>query len=188
MTRQHLTISIQGYLGSFHHQATQFLFGDHLELLQRDTFTQAMTDLVNGNADYCVLADENQIAGPVGETKRLLKQHQDEVEVLNSTTINVDQNLIVIPGTKLDQIRTVYSHPMAIKQCSQFLQKSGLTAIASADTALSVKEMMDNKDPSVASIAGAFAAKWYEATILEKNIQDTANNKTRFLVIKRKPK
>lgn len=177
-------IAIQGEHGSFSHEATLRLFPD-ATLLPCALSRLAFDALVSGKADAAVLPIENSLAGSVLEHYDLLLQHP--VTIQREMLLRIEHNLIANPGTTLRQIRRVFSHPIALAQCNRFfLDHPGIQPIGAYDTAGSVKQVVSERDPSIAAIAPARAAAEYGAEILCRNLEDNPQNYTRFLVVRRK--
>lgn len=180
-------ISIQGYLGSFHHLAGLAYFQSKLKddnLLQRDTFQAVFDDVTTGQAAYGIVAIYNTIAGKIPESNHLLTQ-TSQVVAVDQVTMPIQQNLIGIKGAIVQNITSIFSHPIALQQCRQFFARlSQIKLIETPDTALSVENIMAKQDPTQAAIASALAAEIYGATILARNIQDDSNNATTFAIIK----
>ncbi len=184
---QKISISIQGYEGCFHHQVAELLFGKEINLLQRPSFTKVVQDITSGAAQFAIMAKHNSIAGTIPEVDMLLQKHQKKITIIDSIELDIDQNLLTIPETSLDDVRQAHSHPVALRQCSHFFESHPkISAVSGVDTALSVKQMMNKQQKTIASIAGRFAAERYQAQILQANIQDSKENITQFLVIKLK--
>lgn len=176
------TIAIQGESGSFSHEATMRLFPD-ARILPCALSPMAFHAVLSGAADAAVLPIENSLAGSVLEHYDLLLEHPVKIE--GEMLLRIEHNLIALPGTEMGQIERVLSHPVALAQCRQFFAKHPeMRATPSYDTAGSVKLIVENKDRTTAAIAPARAASEYRAEILERNIEDNAQNYTRFLVVK----
>lgn len=177
-------IAIQGEPGSFSHEATLRLFPD-ASILPCSISRLAFDALVSGKADAAVLPIENSLAGSVLEHYDLLLQHP--VTIQREMFLRIEHNLIVYPGATLNQIRRVLSHPIALAQCTRFfVDHPSIQSTAAYDTAGSVKQLVAEKDPSVAAIAPSRAAAEYGAQILLSNLEDNPQNYTRFLVVRRK--
>lgn len=175
-------IAFQGERGAFSEEAAHKLLGAEIELVPRRTFAELYSSLDNGVADYLLAPVENTIAGVVQPSVDLLKS--SSLTVIDEIQIKVEQHLIGCPGTSLDAIETVQSHPVALAQCSRFFQTHPkLKSVVADDTAGSVAEVIRLGDPKLAAIAGQRAADFYGGSIICKNIQDHADNYTRFLLL-----
>jgi prephenate dehydratase len=175
-------VAFQGERGAFSEEAAHKLLGPGIELVPRRTFADLYNSLDNGLADYLLAPVENSIAGVVQPSVDLLQA--SSLTVLDEVEIKIEQHLIGCPGASFDMIETVQSHPVALAQCSRFLQAHPeLKPVIADDTAGSVAEVMRLGDPKHAAIAGQRAADLYGGAIIRKNIQDIANNYTRFFLL-----
>jgi prephenate dehydratase len=179
MARQ---ISIQGYAGSFHEQAARQYFGKQVEVLPCDTFR----DVIKTAADPKqtsggVMAIENSIAGSIMANYNLLSASR--LTIVGEVYLHIRQQLMVYPGVDLDDIREVHSHPMAILQCMDFLEKHPWKLVESEDTALSAKWIHQYRHKHRAAIASSLAAELYELDIVAKDIHTMKKNFTRFLIL-----
>jgi len=177
-------ITIQGYEGSFHQVAARHFFGKQVEVIPCATFR----DLVRIAQDKKqsaggIMAIENSIAGSILPNYNLLQK--SKLKVIGEVYLSISQNLLVNPGVKLSDIKEVHSHPMAILQCLDYLEKYDWKLIESEDTALSAKHIHQHRSKHVAAIASKLAAELYELDVITPNIHTLKNNVTRFLVLKR---
>jgi prephenate dehydratase len=175
-------IAIQGESGSFSHEAAMRLYPD-ARILPCAVSPMAFDAVVSGAADAAVLPIENSLAGSVLEHYDLLLERPVTIE--REMLLRIEHNLIALPGARLEEIEQVLSHPVALAQCRQFFAAHpAVRATPSYDTAGSVKLVMAGGQRSAAAIAPARAASEYGAEILARNIEDNAQNYTRFLVVK----
>lgn len=175
-------VAFQGERGAFSEEAAHKLLGPTIELVPRRTFADLYSSLDNGVADYLLAPVENSIAGVVQPSVDLLRS--SALTVLDEVQIKIEQHLIGCPGASFDMIETVQSHPVALAQCSRFLQAHPeLKPVIADDTAGSVAEVMRRGDPKHAAIAGQCAADLYGGSIIRKSIQDIAENYTRFVLL-----
>ena len=175
-------IAFQGERGAFSEEAAHRLLGAEIELVPRRTFAELYSSLDNGMADYLLAPVENSIAGVVQPSVDLLRLNS--LTVLDEIQIKIEQHLIGCPGTSLNVIETVQSHPVALAQCSRFFQTHPqLKSMVADDTAGSVAEVMRRGDLKLAAIAGESAADLYGASIICKSIQDNPENYTRFVLL-----
>jgi len=175
-------VAFQGERGAFSEEAAHKLLGPGIELVPRRTFADLYNSLDTGVADYLLAPVENSIAGVVQPSVDLLRS--SSLTVLDEVQIKIEQHLIGCPGASFDMIETVQSHPVALAQCSRFLQAHPeLKPVIADDTAGSVAEVMRLGDPKHAAIAGQCAADLYGGTIIRKSIQDIAENYTRFVLL-----
>lgn len=179
-----MQVAIQGEPGSFSHEAAAKLFPEATILpcsLSADVF-RVLTDR---EVDSAVIPIENSLAGSVVEHYDLLLKH--DVAIERETLIRIRHNFIAVPGTSLDSIRRVYSHPVALAQCRRFLSEHPrIEATPFYDTAGSVKHLMEQHDSTSAAIASARAAEFYGGEILAAGIEDNPENYTRFFHIRRR--
>jgi prephenate dehydratase len=175
-------VAFQGERGAFSEEAALELLGEEIELVPRRTFADLYESLDNGVADYLLAPVENTIAGVVHASVDLL--HAKSLRTVDEIQIKIEQHLIGCPGASFDMIETVQSHPVALAQCSRFLQAHPeLKPVIADDTAGSVAEVMRLGDPKHAAIAGQRAADLYGGAIIRKSIQDSSENYTRFVLL-----
>ena len=175
-------ISIQGFEGSFHQSAARSFFGNDVEVICCPTFPEVLRiasdkDLSNGG----IMAIENSIAGSILGNYNLLRK--SGLWVIGEVYLEIRQNLLVNPGVKLEDIREVHSHPMAIQQCLKFLDKYSWKLVESEDTALSAKNIHQHKSKHIAAIASVLAADLYKLDVIAPDIHTVKHNYTRFLVL-----
>ncbi len=178
-------VSIQGYEGSFHQLAAQQFFGKDVEVITCATFREVIR--VAGSrkeSDGGVMAIENSIAGSILPNYNLLQK--SGLRITGEIYLQIGQHLLVNPGVRLEDIREVHSHHMALLQCIDFLEKHpGWKLVETEDTALSAKHLLQHHSKHVAAIASKLAAELFGLEILAPNIQTMKNNYTRFLVLQR---
>jgi len=177
-----MRIAIQGELGSFSHEAALKACPE-ATLLPCALSAEVFSALSAGAADAAMIPIENSLAGSVLEHYDLLLSH--DVAVESEWLLRIRHNLIGVPGATLDRIRQAYSHPVALAQCRRFFQEHpAIEAVAYYDTAGSVKQLMELRDPGLAAIASAQAATHYGGQILQPGIEDNAENYTRFFLLR----
>jgi len=176
-------IVIQGGYGAFHEIAANYYFeGEEIEILPRNTFKDVMKSLKKNNADFGIMARENSSAGSILPNYGLLQN--STMHIIGEIYLRIEQNLVVLPGQKIEQIHEVYSHPMAILQCEEFFDKfPHIRLIESIDTALSAKDIRENTLTGVGAIASRAAAEQYQLEIIAQGIETNKKNYTRFLII-----
>jgi prephenate dehydratase len=175
-------VSIQGYEGSFHQVAARQFFGKKVEVIPCANFRDVVRIAGNpGESDGGVMAIENSIAGSILPNYNLLQR--SELQIIGEVYLQINQNLMVNPGVKLDDIREVHSHPMAIQQCLDYLDKFNWKLIETEDTALSAKQVHQHKSKHIAAIASKLAAELFDLHIITPNIHTLKNNYTRFLIL-----
>jgi prephenate dehydratase len=176
-------IAIQGGFGAFHDMAAhQYFHDEDFELVTCETFNDQFKILNGGKADYGIMAIENSVAGSILPNYALLSE--SNMKIVGEIYLRVEQNLVALPGQTIDDIKEVYSHPMAILQCQKFFDNyPDIKLIKSIDTALSAKEIRIKNLKGVGAIASSLAAERYQLQILEAGIETTKNNYTRFLIL-----
>ena len=175
-------VAIQGYEGSFHQVAARHFFGKDVEVITCDTFRQVVQ--LGGDAklsDGAVMAIENSIAGSILPNYNLLQK--SKLQVTGEVYLSISQNLLTYPGVKLEDIKEVHSHPMAILQCLDYLEKYNWKLVESEDTALSAKIVQQQKSKHTAAIASKLAAQMFDLNIITPDIHTLKNNITRFLIL-----
>jgi prephenate dehydratase len=180
--KKKLQIAIQGIATSFHEVAALSYFQEPIETVECLSFHQLCESLKNGYADYAVMAIENSIAGSILPNYFLLQSYH--FSIIGELYLPIHMHLLTLPGVKLEDIKTIESHPMAIRQCSEFLHAlNGVEIRESDDTALSAKRVKELKLRATAAIANEYAAEKYKLQILEKRIETHKKNFTRFLIL-----
>ena len=178
-----MKIAIQGEPGSFSHEAALKLVPD-AEVVPVSLSADVFAALVSGQVDAIAIPIENSLAGSVSEHFDLLLTH--DVAVERETLLRIRHNLIAVAGAATNEIDRVFSHPVALAQCRRFLASHPrMEAFAFYDTAGSVKQLVELRDRHAAAIASEEAARYYGAEILESGIEDTAENYTRFFLVRR---
>ncbi|MEJ2272691.1 MAG: prephenate dehydratase [Candidatus Bathyarchaeota archaeon] len=173
--------AFQGELGAYSEMAVYNFFGQNIEVKPCKSFDDVFESVKLGNANYGVVPIENSIEGSVNRTYDLFLEY--DLKVCGEIIIRVSHCLIAHKNSKLEQIKTVYSHPQALAQCRKFLEQHNLKTISTFDTAGSVKMIKEEKMMDSAAIASERAAYIYGMTILEREIEDVKNNSTRFFVL-----
>jgi prephenate dehydratase len=179
-----LKIAIQGFEGCFHQVAARHYFGRAMEIVPCATFHELTARVGGGAADAGVMAIENSIAGSILPNYNLLQR--SSLFVTGEIYLNIRQHLMMLPGLGLDDIREVHSHPMALLQCMDYLEKHAQwRLVETEDTALSAKNIRRHKSSHIAAIAGSLAAELYGLDIVAEDVQTEKKNYTRFLVLHR---
>ena len=178
-------VSIQGYEGSFHQVAAQQFFGKDVEVLTCATFREVIRVASSRKeSDGGVMAIENSIAGSILPNYNLLQK--SHLRVVGEIYLQIEQHLLVNPGVTLEDIREVHSHPMALLQCIDYLEKHPVwKLVETEDTALSAKQLHQHHSRHNAAIASGLAAELFGLEILAPSIQTMKNNYTRFLILQR---
>jgi prephenate dehydratase len=180
-----MTIAYQGEPGAFSEAASGRL-APEATLVPCKSFEDVFACVRDGRADYGVLPVENSIGGSIHRNYDLLVTH--ELPIQAEIEVPVVHQLLALPGTSIERLRRVYSHPQALAQCERFLRTlKGIDIIATYDTAGSAKMVADERLEDAAAIASARAGEIFGLTALASSIQDFDGNITRFLVIGRRP-
>lgn len=180
-------IAIQGIQGSFHHLVAQQYYKEDVPVLECMSFAELTKSLVNGNASEGVMAIENSIAGSILPNYALIDENK--LLVVGEHYIPIDMNLMVLPGQKLEDIKKVYSHPMALLQCKEFFkQYPHIKLIEDADTAEVARRIAEKESHKIAAVASKAAAKIFGLEILAESIHTKKSNATRFLILSTKKK
>lgn len=176
-------VAIQGVSGAFHEiAARQYFEGEEIEILPCITFKDLFKALAKDESLLGIIAIENTIAGSLLQNHNLLRE--SGCKVVGEHKLRIEHNLAVLPGQRIEDIEEVYSHPIALMQCEDFLDgHRHIKAIESEDTALSAKEIADNKIPKRGAICSSLAAEKYGLEIIAKGIETNKRNFTLFLMI-----
>lgn len=177
-----LRAAFQGERGAFSEDAARRLLGNDIETIACRTFEEMFDAASSGKADCCVAPIENSLAGSVHKNYDLLEEHQ--LTIIGETNLRIVHNLIAPRGVLLNDLKTVYSHPVALAQCERFIRANPqLQAAAAYDTAGSVKMIVESGATDAGAIAGSSAAAVYGADVLVEGVEDNAQNFTRFLLL-----
>lgn len=177
-------VAIQGIKGSFHHQVAIALLGENLQVEECMTFEALADAVANEQVDVGVMAIENSIAGAILPNYAIIDKNQ--LYVTGEYYLNIQQNLMVLPGQSLQDIKEVHSHPMALLQCMDFLKSlPNVKLVEDEDTAITAKRIAEHQLKGIAAIGSKIAASLYELDILAKSIQNVKNNHTRFVLVKK---
>ena len=183
--KKKLKIAIQGITTSFHEVAAFTYFQEPVTTIECLSFHALCESLKNGESDYAVMAIENSIAGSILPNYFLLQEYH--FSIIGEIYLPIHMHLLALPGVDLKDIKIIESHPMAIRQCSDYLYKlKGMQIMESDDTALSARKVKELKLKDTAAIANEYAAKKFGLNILEKRIETHKKNFTRFLILTRK--
>jgi prephenate dehydratase len=178
------TISYQGEPGANSHIICAAAFPDWTAL-PCATFEDAFAAVTEGRAQRAMIPIENSIAGRVADIHHLIPT--SPLHIVAEHFLPIHFQLMVLPGTKLETVRTVHSHVHALGQCRRIVRRLGLKAVVAGDTAGAAREIAEIGDPSRAALAPALAAEVYGLEILERDVEDEAHNTTRFVVFSPEP-
>ena len=179
-------VAIQGIRASFHEEAAFKFFGTDIKTIECDSFKQTCEVLKDKKADYLVMAIENSIAGSLLPNYTLLREYN--FSIVGEVYLAIQLHLLALPGVKFKDIKYVQSHPIAIRQCSDFFDEyPNLQVIESSDTAACAKKIREENLSDTAAIANLLAAKLYDLQVIERRIESNKKNFTRFLILADKP-
>ncbi len=175
-------VVFQGAEGAYSQMAMISYFGEDVDCFHVDTFRDAMCAIEEGNADFAVLPIENSTAGIVSEIYDLLVEFENYI--VGEQIIQIEHCLLGIPGAGIDQIRTVYSHPQSLMQSARYLNvHENWKQISMQNNAFAARKVIEDMDQSQAAIASEQAAKIYGLDILERGVNQSTNNSTRFIIV-----
>ncbi len=176
-------IAIQGVRGAFHQEAAYHYYTEPIDIVECMTFDEVFAVVEKGVADEAIMAIENTIGGSILPNYKLLRN--SGLKICGEIFLCIEQNLLGLRGTTIDEIEEVYSHPMAILQTQDFFKKyPQIKLINSVDTALSAKDIAVGKMKKMGAVASRLAADIYGLEILASSIQSVRQNQTRFLILK----
>ncbi len=180
--RNNIRVVYQGVEGAYSHAAMRAYFGDDVKCFHVEKWRDAMEAIAEGAADYAVLPIENSSAGIVADNYDLLVNFENYI--VGEYVLKVDHTLLGLPGTKLSDIKQVYSHQQAISQCEEYLdQHREWQVIPYGNTAAAAKKVADEKNPAQAAIASRFAGELFGLEVLAENIYYNDKNSTRFIIV-----
>lgn len=177
-------IAIQGIAGSFHEDAArQYFQEEEIEIVECRSFTRVCELLDTDQVDLAVMAIENSIAGSLLQNYSLIKDYH--LHVIGETYVHIKMNLMMLHGAKRENIYTIYSHPVAIRQCIEYIEKHLPQAqiIENQDTAMSGKIIRDRQLEDAAAIGNLRTAELYDLKVIDKGIETNKRNYTRFWVL-----
>ena len=179
------TVACQGVEGAYSQLACEKLF-KHPQVMYFKTFESVFSAIESGFCDYAVLPLENSTAGSVKEIYDLMLSHSS-FKIVRSTRLKVDHNLVAKKGTKMSDIKEIFSHPQAISQCAKFLDAMpGVKITACENTAAAAEAVAKSERTDVAAISSYNCVELYGLERLAADIQDRSNNYTRFICISKK--
>lgn len=178
------TVGYQGEPGAFSEEAVQVLFGE-ARAEPRRTLRAVFEEVEGKRLDYGVVPLENSQAGSINETYDLLAS--GSVSIVGEAVVRVDHALVALPGTRLEELRRVSSHPQALAQCEEFLSSLAVELVPVYDTAGAAKRIAEQGLREEAAVASARAARLYGLAVLAQRIQTYPDNRTRFAAISLDP-
>ncbi|HEX7583534.1 MAG TPA: prephenate dehydratase [Prolixibacteraceae bacterium] len=176
-------IAIQGIAGSFHEDAARRYFEDEVQVVECKSFTSVCNLIDTDQVSIAVMAIENSIAGSLLQNYALIREYH--LKVIGEIYIHIQMNLMVNPGVTKTDIKTIYSHPIAIKQCAEYLENyfPDVHIIENQDTAASGKLVHEEKLMDSAAIGNQRTAELYGLEILDTGLETNSKNYTRFLIL-----
>ena len=178
------SVAIQGILGSYHHIVSQQYFDDNITVKECLTFDKVVDSLVTKECDAAIMAIENSIAGSIIPNYALIDNNH--LHIVGEHYLDIQHNLMALNGQKIEDIKEVCSHPMALLQCKEFLKKyPHIKLVEDKDTADVARRIQEHKLENVGAIASDSAAQLFNLTVLAKSIQTIKHNETRFVIVKR---
>lgn len=178
-----IKVAIQGIKASFHEEAAFKFFGRDIETIECNSFKQTCEKLEQNEADYVIMAIENSIAGSLLPNYTLIREYN--FAIVGEVYLPIQLHLMALPGVKFEDIKYATSHPIALRQCIDFLDEyPQIQVIESSDTAACAKRIRDEQLTDTVAIANSLAAELYGLNIIERRIESNKKNYTRFLVLK----
>lgn len=175
-------VAFQGVDGSNSHEVATTYFNSDSDFLKYSSFKEVFESVENGESDYGVLPIENSYTGSINEIYDYLGQ--SDIKIVGEYIIDIRHNLMVKKGTNLKDIKKVYSHPQGFLQSKKFLNSNKhMEQVSYHNTAISAKYVRDAKEGTIAAIASNSAARIYGLDIINSNINDQDENKTKFIII-----
>ena len=182
LDRENIHVVYQGVEGAYSHAAMQTYFGKGTESFHVRKFRDAMEAIADGSADYAVLPIENTTAGIVADNFDLLVDFENYI--VAEQIIPVEHVLMAAPGTAVEEIRKVFSHPQALSQCEGlFSRHPDWQAVAYDNTALAARKIAGDKKKDEAAIGSRFAAEHFGLEVLQDHVNDMEENATRFMIV-----
>jgi prephenate dehydratase len=179
-----MRVAFQGLPGAYSEAAVLEYFGAQTESVPCQSFEAVFAAVQDDSCERGLLPIENSVAGSIHRNYDLLLQH--ELSIVGEYYLRVQHCLIAFPGVRLEEVRSVISHPQALAQCDRYLHNLGVTISPVYDTAGSVRIVQEQGERTQAAIASRRAAELYGMSILAEGIEDDLANYTRFLAIAKK--
>lgn len=177
-------VVFQGAEGAYSQAAMLQYFGEEengFKSFHVDTFRDAMSAIDEGSADFAVLPIENSTAGIVSEIYDLLVEFENYI--VGEQIIRIEHCLLGVPGTKISDIKTVYSHPQSLMQSAKYLADYPWRQISMQNNAFAARKVAEDKDNTQAAVAGELAGKIYGLDVLKRGVNDSGTNSTRFIIV-----
>jgi prephenate dehydratase len=175
-------IAIQGAEGSNHHKVARDFYGTSIQLKECMSFDVLVASLLDQSSNLGIMALENTIAGSIIPNYALIDNHN--LHIIGEEYLNIHHHLMALKGQKIEDIKEVWSHPMALLQCKEFFKKHPhIKLIEDVDTAEVAKRIAKENLVGIAAIAPKIAAEIFDLTIIEDEIQTMKDNSTRFVIV-----
>ncbi len=177
-------VSFQGDLGAYSNLAAKQLF-PNMDVLPSRTFEDALAAVDEGKVKYAVIPIENSVAGRVADIHYLIPH--SNLHIIGEHFLRINHHLLVIPGTRIEDLKIVRSHEQALGQCRRTMDALGIKREVFADTAAAAKHVSELGDPTIGAVASSLAGEIYGLESIRKDIEDASHNTTRFVVFSREP-
>ncbi len=178
------SVAIQGVKGSNHYIVSQQYFNNGIDVMECLTFDEVVDNLITKKCDAAIMAIENSIAGSIIPNYALIDDQN--LHIVGEQYLDIQHNLMALPGQSIDDITEVYSHPMALLQCKEFFKNHPhIKLVEDKDTAEVAQRIQKQQLKNIGAIATELAAEIFEVEILAKSIQTIKHNETRFVIVKR---
>lgn len=175
-------IAIQGVLGSFHHQVAREYFSEDFPLDECMSFELLVKSLTENKSQKGIMALENSIAGSIIPNYALIDKNN--LHIIGEHYLDIHMNLMAVKGQRIEDIKEVHSHPIALLQCAPFFANyPHIKLIESGDTAETARRIQDNNLLGIGAVASPIASEMYGLEILAAGIHTIKSNKTRFVIV-----
>ena len=174
-------VVFQGAEGAYSQAAMVQYFGDKIQSFHVNTFRDAMSAIEEGSADFAVLPIENSTAGIISEGYDLLVEFENYI--VGEQIIKIEHCLLGVPGSTMEDIKTVYSHPQSLMQSARFLSEHDWKQISMQNNAFAAQKVVKDGDKTQAAIASAYAGEIYGLDVLKKGVNQSDTNSTRFIIV-----
>ncbi len=181
LEKENVRVVFQGVEGAYSQAAMQQYFGDKITSFHVEHWRDAMEAIAEGAADYAVLPIENSTAGSVNDMYDLLVEFENYI--VGEQILKIEHCLLGVPGTKISDIQTVYSHPQSLMQSSRFLGGHSWQQISMPNNAFAARKVAEDRLKTQAAIASEYAGKVYGLEVLQKPVNNVSNNSTRFIIV-----
>lgn len=179
-------IAVQGIVGSFHEDAARKYFEEETEIVECNSFAGVCELIDADKVDYAVMAIENTIAGSLLQNYQLIRDNH--LRIIGEVYLHIQLNLMASTGVKKKDITTIYSHPVALQQCVEYIEKYFPNAKLhdGMDTAAAARKISTEKPKDAAAIANLRSADLFKLEVLDEGIENNKRNYTRFLILSKR--